>query len=177
MNRVINAAVASMSALVLAACAGTAPDVQSEQTAARLMSVTDSTIVPGVRAGRVFLGMSEEQLYERLGRPLRSEVRDNGAHVFYYYSDLTVSVSKATRQVGMIYVVGPSYATEGGITVGASELAVKAMLGEPVTERPLYTGDFRQRVFCYDGVQTIVKDGSIDGIWVFSGRCGKSMKL
>jgi hypothetical protein len=179
MNSVINTAVASVTALVLAACVGSGtPDVQqSDQGAAQLMLVSDSTIVPGVRAGRAFLGMSEDQLYSRLGAPFRSELRDRGATVFYYYIDLTVSVNKATHRVNKIYIIGPSYSTAGGITVGTPELAVKALLGQPVVEAPLYAGDYRQRVFCYDGVQTVVKDGSINGIWVFSGQCGKSLKL
>jgi hypothetical protein len=179
MNSVTSAAVASLTALVLAACVGSGvPDVrQSELNTAQLMSVADSTIVPGVRAGRVFLGMSEEQLYQRLGSPFRSELRDGGESIFYYYVDLTVSVNKATHRVNKLYVIGPLYSTAGGISVGAPELAVKALLGQPVSERPLYTGDYRQRVFCYDGVQTVVKDGSINGIWVFSGRCGRSAQL
>jgi hypothetical protein len=179
MNRITNTAVVSLTALVLAACVGSGvPDVQqSEQNAAQLMSVADSTIVPGVRAGRVFLGMSEEQLYQRLGSPFKSEIRDRGSSTFYYYVDLTVSVSKATHRVNRIYVIGPSYSMAGGISVGAPALAVKALLGQPVADAPLYTGDYRQHIFCYDGVQTVVKDGSINGIWVFSGQCGKSMQL
>ena len=171
MKSVALAAVASLIALSLGACAGM-QDAQSDQTTAQLMAVSDSTIVPGLRAGRVFLGMSEEQLYARLGSPFRSEVTDNGKNVLYYYPDLTVGVKSKTHQVGMIYVVGHSYSTEGGVTVGVPELAVKSMLGQPVAE----FGDNRQRVFCYDGVEALVKNGSINGLWVFPGACGKSVK-
>jgi hypothetical protein len=107
----------------------------------RLLSIDDNLIVPGERVGRVFLGMTEEQLYKRMGTPDQlppgtGVTNLNGeAMITYIWGDLIAYVQPSTHKVLMIHVQrvggGIRYATTEGVALGTSELEMKSKLGPP----------------------------------------------
>jgi len=159
--------------LNLVACAGGAGLKTVQRTNADVSSrmvLNDSLIVPGDRVGRVFLGMTEEQLYERMGNPSNTHLLIlNGVQVnVYQWDDLEVSVQPSNRQVVDIRVDGPRYATREGVSVGSYELEMKAKLGEaawgPV---PAYRD---RNVFKYwfnSGLRVDVEEGKVVQMGVY----------
>jgi hypothetical protein len=179
MKFVINSTCVFLAALVLAACAGGA-GVQtrriSDQDVARLMAVHDNLIVPGERVGPVFFGMTEAQLYQKMGNPDQSGPMDNGATIFYVWRDISVDVHTSTHTVFLIGVSGPSYATAEGVSTGTSELALKSKLGPPAGERLAYT-DKATLKLCYNsgsnsGLTAFVDEGKVTRFVLFPpGLC------
>jgi hypothetical protein len=118
------------SALVLLGCATTDRTVSaappSPEVVARLLAVNDSLVVPGQRIGPVFLGMTEQQLYQKLGAP--NETMTGSATVNYEYPTLQVCVDATTHLVWEIDTHTSGYSTVEGITLESSGLAVRAQL-------------------------------------------------
>jgi hypothetical protein len=67
-------AFALMSALLCGGCSTGGAVKRSEQDVARLMKVNDNLIVPSERVGSVFFGMTEAQLYQKMGDPENSHL-------------------------------------------------------------------------------------------------------
>jgi hypothetical protein len=168
MTHITKFAFVFFTALFLAACAGRGAfqTVQrSDQDVTRLMTVNDKLIVPGERVGPVFFGMTEAQLYQKMGNPNRSFPANDGALIVYEWGDLVANVQLSTHTVVQMQVMGPSYGTAEGVSTGTPELAVKAKLGQPSWERLAYA-DRATLKFCYNsglnsGLTAYVDEGRV----------------
>jgi hypothetical protein len=143
MLRASNASYRSLAlAFVLSGCASTSsvPDASpSPDRVAILLAADDNLIVPGERVGPVFLGMTEQQLYHKLGEPTRT--RTAPGTVNYSYPTLQVDVDAVTHKVWEIDPSGSRYSTAEGVAEGSSSLAVRTQLVGPYSNRsvPGYT--------------------------------------
>src|ERR1019366_7373126 len=138
MKITINFAGLFLTLLILTGCAtggGIKMVQRSDQDVARLMAINDNTIVPGDRIGQVFLGMTEDQLYQRLGEP--SKTQTSSGNVDYVYPSLNVNVDAITHKVWEIDTQNPAYSTVEGISIGSSGLALRTKIREQYTERRL----------------------------------------
>jgi hypothetical protein len=170
-----NFAPALMAAMILAACTG-GPGVRtvqiSDQDHDRLMAINDNRIVPGVRIGPVFLGMTEGDLYKKLGAPIKTSYHNQGQTSYEYTTrGLFVDVGLNTHVVDLIAIQSAAYSTAGGVTIGSSPLQMKAELGPHNG-----TADFLHQ-FNYDGI-TLQFDtnGNISGLYVtFLQATGQSV--
>jgi hypothetical protein len=177
MKIMISFTLALIATLILGACAGGGgvQTVQrSPQDVARLMSVNDNIIVFGERVGPVFLGMTEEQLYKRMGNPDRvthgywSDIQQD-APVYYWEGIVT---SMMYSKVHSISVYPGRYHTAEGISVGTSELELKAKLGKPAWDVLEYR-DSQSRKLCYNpsGTIVILDNGVVKRFELSSGKC------
>jgi len=140
MKIIINFSGLFLTLLILTGCAtgdGIKMVQRSDQDVARLMAINDNTIVPGDRIGQVFLGMTEDQLYKRLGEP--SKTQTSSGNVDYVYPSLNVNVDAITHKVWEIDTQDPAYSTVEGISIGSSGLALRTKIREQYTERSLAT--------------------------------------
>ena|ERR1039457_4347804 len=138
MKIVINFTCVFLTALILTGCAtggGFRMVQRSDQDVTRLMAINDNTIVPGDRIGQVFLGMTEDQLYQRLGEP--SKTQTASGTVDYVYPSLNVNVDAITHKVWEIDMQNPAYSTVEGISIGSSGLALRTKIREQYTQRSL----------------------------------------
>ena len=136
MKITINFAGLFLTLLILTGCAtggGVKMVQRSDQDVARLMAINDNTIVPGDRIGQVFLGMTEDQLYQRLGEPSKTQTAPGT--VGYAYPSLNVQVDAITHKVWEIDTYNPAYSTVEGISIGSSGLALRTKIREHYTER------------------------------------------
>lgn len=91
----------------------------------------DHLIVAGSRVGPISLGMSTQELYKAMGEPTESVTGNDGTWASYSWEDLRVWTDLPSGQVSRILVGGPSYSIDHGLTIGASELAMRAYLPNP----------------------------------------------
>jgi hypothetical protein len=167
-------AFALMSALLCGGCSTGGAVKRSEQDVARLMKVNDNLIVPGERVGSVFFGMTEAQLYQKMGDPENSHrARCGGVSVTAYkWGDLGVCVQSSTHTVIDIEVHGPSYRTDEGVSTGISELALKAKLGQPAWKIQAYTDHPNSSKLCYNsGLTVFTDDGQVTWLDLWLGHC------
>ena len=125
-------------ALALVGCASTATlsdAPPSPELVARLLVVDDNLVVPGQRIGPVFLGMTEQQLYKKLGEP--DQTMTASGTVNYTYPTLQVCVDAVSHRVWEIDAHTSKYSTAEGITIQSSGLAVRARLIERYSIRSL----------------------------------------
>ena len=140
MKTFLSFALTGLFVLGLAGCANMDPGVSlSDADVTRLMAVNDNLIVPGERIGPVFIGMTETQLYQKLGNPSTTTRGDDGTWVRYEYDSLVlgIQVNPSTHKVNYVdnYFFGGNrgnvenfpYATSEGITVGSSELQIQIL--------------------------------------------------
>jgi hypothetical protein len=135
------------SALVFVGCATTAnaPDASpSPEHVAGLLTINDNLIVPGERIGPVFLGMTEQQLYHKLGEPTTTMTAPGTVNYAYPTTQLSVSVDAVTHKVWEIDLDTAEgttrYSTAEGIKAGSSSLAVRTQLVGPYSTRDLVGG-------------------------------------
>ena len=180
MRNFINLGFMSLLLLSLAGCANMDPGVSL--TAAdvdRLMAVNDHLIVPGERIGPVFIGMTEAQLYQKLGNPSTTTRGNDGTWVRYEYDSLVlgIQVNPSTHKVNYVdnYFFGGArgdvkdfpYSTSEGITVGSSELQIQTLPWK------LYSKQQAQYApqcwtFQYTGIRIGSCDGKVTSIGVHS---------
>jgi hypothetical protein len=176
MNKIVWAfALVSCSVLLLVACAAGSQAKtfrRSDQDVARLMAINDNVIVPGERVGSVFLGMTEEQLYRKMGNPDQNYPQDSGASMLYIYPDLEIYAQMATHQVSSIIVRGPSYHTIQGVSAGTPELEMKAKIGQPVWEILAHSAGTELKLCYNSGLTAYAYDGHITRMQIWSGMCG-----
>jgi hypothetical protein len=176
-------ACALMAALLVGACSAggqVKPGQGSELAVARLMAINDNFIVPGERVGSVFLGMTEEQLYTKMGSPAKNFPPNRDGDVLYSYMDLSVYVKMATHRVKMIQVTGPAYRTAQGVSIGSSELELKAKVGQPAWEilsvdcsKWCPPGSGSEVKLCYNaGLTAYANGGYVLRLEIWPGRCG-----
>jgi len=118
-----------VSVLLLTACASTPTDSKmslSPERIASLLAANDNIVVPGERVGAVFLGMTDQQLYKKLGEPTKAMT--SPGTVAYMYPTLLVDVDPVTHKVWEINTTNGRYSTAEGITIGSSSLAVHTQL-------------------------------------------------
>src|SRR6266480_3999436 len=110
MRITMNLTLIFFSALILAACAGGRAQIvqRSDQEVAILMSINDNLIVPGDRVGPVFLGMTEADLFKKLGDPSKTVRGDSGEWIWYTWGELQVEVTPSIHKVLVIWA-GKSY--------------------------------------------------------------------
>jgi hypothetical protein len=174
MQSLNSAALALIFTLACSACATDSVSPAHDQDEARnqaavdqLMSVSDNLIVPGVRAGRIFLGMTEQQLYLRMGSPNQTYNTRNGSipELGYKYPGVIALVNMNNHRVKRIVVEGMQYYTAGGVTVGVDELEAKAKIGGVVWENPPSTArdpvDWRDLCFSSGMWATLSNNGQV----------------
>jgi hypothetical protein len=124
-----------VSALLLTACASTAGDpgvsLSPEHTAS-LMAINDNLIVPGERIGPIFIGMTEAELYRKMGDPSKTVRGNDGTWLRYWYdtAHLSVQVNPSTHKVNVIDNYQEEYfpyATREGVTIGWTELHLQTL--------------------------------------------------
>jgi hypothetical protein len=167
-----------LSALLLTACASTARDPGVSLTpehAASMMAINDNLIVPGERIGPIFIGMTEAELYKKMGDPSRTVRGDDGTWLRYRYDSthLSVQVNPSTHKVNVIdnYQIDYfPYATREGVAIGWSELHLQTLpwtlawkKHHPDPQQPCWT-------FQYTGIRIGSCDGKIVSITVHSPR-------
>jgi len=89
-------------ALVSIGCATTAnvPDGSlSPDRTAELLAVNDNLIVPGQRIGPVFLGMTEQQLYHKLGEPTSTLTAPGTVNYLYPTLQVCVAITVSMAQL------------------------------------------------------------------------------
>jgi len=165
---------AFMLILVGCASASSGPSLSAENVA-RLMAVNDNLIVPGERMGPIFIGMTETELYQKLGNPSKTVRGQAGTWIAYEYGSIGLSsqVDPATHRVNVVDNFGfygehkvIPYHTEEGITLGSSELRVQTLpwkLAWKISEK-LWPHCWH---FQYTGIRISTCDGSVIGITVF----------
>jgi hypothetical protein len=158
--------------LILAACAdggGIKMVQRSDQDVARLLSVNDNLIVPGERIGPVFLGMTETQLYKKLGEP--SQTNAAPTHVAYVYPTLVVEIDTGTHKVWYVGNTSNSgYSTAEGIKIGSSGLAVRTQLAGQYSSR-VPAPNYSQNDYANGLSVLLTSDGSVYGlsVWIPGG--------
>ncbi len=152
-------------AVGLAGC-GSAGDVLPDPPAA---PIHDHLIVPGVRVGPVSLGMTAPDLYRTMGEPLKTEAMFDGNVTEFSYPGFAARVSNRLQRVNYIYVTSPEYATQSGVKVGFSDLAVRASQGNPTT---YHSVNAQNSSMCYaDGMALILRNGIVEGLAVWTPGC------
>lgn len=163
--RFANAASAIGVALILACATGGGIMLvpRSEQDVAKLMGVNDRLIVPGERIGPIFLGMTEEQLYKKMGDPSETHqgtgVLNGVAIITYRWGDLVAIVQPSAHRVVQVMVDGTRYSTMEGVAVGTSVLEMRAKLGRPAWEPDSPDGSLYGYVFDSGGLRVWVRKG------------------
>jgi outer membrane protein assembly factor BamE (lipoprotein component of BamABCDE complex) len=165
-------------AWILASCASAVPENiprYSDQSIARLMAVNDALVVPGERIGPVFVGMTETQLYQKLGEPSASVRGNNGIWVQYFYTrlGLGVQVNPKTHKVNVVDSNGVPpesqaierfpYETKEGISLNTSELRLATMPWKLVWKRHDFAACW---TFQYDGIRINTCDGIVTAVTV-----------
>jgi hypothetical protein len=144
-------------AVVLLGAFGTI-DAQSRTSA----GASDHLIVPGQRIGPIFIGMTETQLYQRLGNPSETTRGKDGTWIEYDYNNLglTIYADPATHKVYMIETgrEDSPYSTREGIRVGSSELQIQILPWKLLWKRP---GPARLWKFQYPGIQIETQNGNV----------------
>jgi len=160
--KIIKLVFISLFALYLAGCANMNPGPSlSAAEVDRLMAINDNLIVPGQRIGPLFLGMTEAQLYKKLGDPVT--ILNNGEYTAYYYHGLDVAVLKSTGKVTQVTAESPQYSTSDGIQVGSSLLDVKSKLPLEVPDNvDAANADYHPG----NGLNIGVTNGRVRAIWV-----------
>lgn len=92
--------------------------------------LSDHLIVPGRRIGSVSLGMTAANLLRLRGDPRHTE-RYADASVYEFGDGVKVFVSDKSGKVFRICVVSTDYALASALSVGDSDLAIKAKLPPP----------------------------------------------
>jgi hypothetical protein len=87
----------------------------------------DNLIVPGQRIGQAYIGMTLAQLYKVLGKPSRTL---NMGEDIYYYNDSLMAETNCQTVWGVI-TTSKNSRTERGLSVGAQDLEVRALMGNP----------------------------------------------
>ena len=171
--------IASAFILNLATCASTdfTTDVSlSAENVARLMAVNDNLIVPGERIGPIFIGMTETQLYQKLGNPSKTVRGKDGTWIAYEYGSLGLSsqVDPATHKVNVVdnySFFGDHktvlYYTREGIKAGSSELQVQTLPWTLLWKRQDRLSAQYWR-FQYTGIRINTCEGTVCGITVFA---------
>lgn len=131
---------------------------------------SDHLIVPGVRIGPIFIGMTETQLYKTLGNPSETVRGNDGTWISYMYNDLglTAQANPATHKVNMIAIAGENspYSTREGIRVGSSELQIQ-ILPWKLLEKRLWEPNGRLWRFHYPGIVIETRSGNVSSIFVY----------
>jgi hypothetical protein len=176
----INSAFIVLLLLNLAGCANTDPGVSLSATDVdRLMAANDNLIVPGERIGPVFIGMTETQLYQKLGNPSTTTRGDDGTWVRYEYDSLVLGlqVNPSTHKVNYVdnYFFGGNrgnvenfpYSTREGITVGSSELQIQTLPWKLYSKQQ---GKYAPQcwTFQYTGIRISTCNGKVTSIGVHS---------
>lgn len=132
-------------------------DAQSRASA----GASDHLIVPGERIGPIFIGMTETQLYQRLGDPSETVRGNDGTWIEYDYNNLGLSIyaDPATHKVYTIGTQGDNspYSTREGIRVGSSELQVQILPWKLLWKRVAH-GRWK---FQYPGIQIETQNGNV----------------
>jgi hypothetical protein len=178
MRSIINFAVIFSLASILAGYASARdPGASlSSQDVARLMAVKDNLIVPGVRIGPVFIGMTETQLYQKLSDPSQTVRGNDGTWIRYSYSSLGlgVQVNPSTHRVNVVdnflwegNLKEFPYSTREGITVGSSELQIQILPWKLLWKRQESSARGCW-TFQYTGIRIHTCNGNVNGIDVHS---------
>ncbi len=182
MKSAIKLAFTLLSILSLAGCANLNPDPGVSLTAAdvdRLMVLNDNLIVPGERIGPVFIGMTETQLYKKLGNPSTTTRGNDDTWIRYEYDSLVlgIQVNPSTHKVNYIdnYFFGGNrgnvenfpYSTREGITVGSSELQIQTLPWKLYSKQQgRHTPQCWE--FQYTGIRIFTCNGKVTSIGVHS---------
>lgn len=125
---------------VLTACAGTMPTPPAEP-------IDDTQIVPYSRIGKLALGMTEAMLFKAMGEPEKTHCigtkklseatyaceGDNT----YVYQGGTLFIGFSKGRAYYVETTSSRYATADGVSVGASDLRMRAAWGTPTKTREL----------------------------------------
>lgn len=174
--------------LVLAACASTkkepepAPAKVGAPAAGNLLH--DKTVIPGLRAGPVFLDMPLRQMIEVFGEPVSgadSRLPGGRPALLYRYPDagapdgaMLVLVREHDQTVYSIQVErNEGFQTREGVRFGSSEALVRATFGKPqsVGEATARDSGTVMRTYCYLNGLAVRLDasGKVDALTVFPG--------
>ena len=119
----------------------------------------DNLIVPGQRIGPTYIGMTLAQLYKALGKPNRT--LNMGEDIYYYYDSLMAETDGQT--VWGLITSSKNFRTEKGLGVGAQDLEVRALMGNPTCANA--SGEKTQLV--YGAMAFLInQDGSVVEILV-----------
>ncbi len=131
--------------LLLPACAETESEgpqsvVEQEALSQQLNSIAlpiinpprfdDQLIVPGQRAGNIFLGMSTAELLHVAGYP-KDVIREVGVTAQYHYSNFRVRVRDSDQRVVGIRVYGKFDSIGRSVRLGSASSRLVAALGDP----------------------------------------------
>jgi hypothetical protein len=150
--------------LMLASCASSSSLMLSAQDHDSFMAINDNLIVPSQRIGPAFLGMTERELYKKLGEP--TQTMNNGPYTLYYYPTVDVSILKSSGTVIQVTASNPAYHTTEGIKVGSSLLEMKTKL---VFRNPKVPDNVDAANADYHtgyGLNLGVTNGRVRAIWV-----------
>jgi hypothetical protein len=150
--------------LTLASCASSSSLKLSAQDHDSFMAINDNLIVPNQRIGPAFLGMTEQELYKKLGEP--TQTMNNGPYTLYYYPSVDVSILKSSGTVIQVTASNPAYHTSEGIKVGSSLLEMKTKL---VFRNPKVPDNVDAANADYHtgyGLNLGVTNGRVRAIWV-----------
>jgi hypothetical protein len=101
--------------------------VAEEREQARDNSMLDDyLIVPGVRVGKLVLGMTDEEVFRVLGVP------DRGYSYGFIYDDKGLTIAIKGDRLVLITVKHSQYSTWEGVKVGDGILRLTDALGKPV---------------------------------------------
>jgi hypothetical protein len=174
MKMLINRALVFSLALVVAGCANMDPGVSlSDQDVARLMAIDDKLIVPGERIGPIFIGMTETNLYKKLGNPSTTVRGSDGTWIRYGYnnSGLSTQVNPSTHKVNVVDNYQQTYfpySTREGITVGSSELQTQVLPWKLLWKKESPYGQCW--TFQYTGMRVFTCNGIVTSIAVHSAN-------
>jgi hypothetical protein len=178
--------------LALVACASTKkepeppPPAKVEATAAENL-LHDTTVIPGVRVGPVFLDMPLRKMIEVFGEPVsstNSRMPGGRPALLYHYPDpgaaegaLLVLVREYDQTIYSIQVDHiESFQTREGVRFGSSEALVRASFGKPQSlGETTVTGQDGatavMRIYCYlNGLAVRLNaNGNVEALTVFPG--------
>ncbi len=136
-------------------------------TAQSANPIGDGLIVPGQRIGPIYVGMDVRLLYQTMGEPRESMPSADGV-TYDFGGGLAAIVMNTTQRVYRITANSTNYATKEGIRVGLSDLAVRALDGNPYRATP----DQELNFMCYlQGIRLVLRGGRILWIDVWSPGC------
>jgi hypothetical protein len=164
-NHLVVRAIAIVIAVSLVGCAGMGGEAETERRSVSKKKIKgvvwDYLILPGKRIGPMSVGMPVSQIYDVMGEPFES--LKETATTRYVFEELEVIVDEADGAVSTVLTRFAEFATKEGLSVGLTDLAVRAKLSK-LPGQLLIKEEGEKTNYFTPGMIVIVSGGQVTSI-------------
>jgi hypothetical protein len=164
-NHLVVRAIAIVIAVSLVGCVSTGGEAETERRSVSKKKVAgvvwDYLIVPGKRIGPMSVGMPVSQIYDVMGEPFES--LKETATTRYVFEEMEVIVDEADGAVSTVLTRFAEFATKEGLSVGLTDLAVRAKLSK-LPGQLLIKEEGEKTNYFTPGMIVIVSGGQVTSI-------------